>query len=278
MAKNVMRMLGYSGTGKGTRTLAIIRYLMEDKKITPMVFKIKSKDESNGTFRGMYFKEYNLLIFGNVVKNHAGVYSWQGLDGIGPKPKTYGKVFDWYRDLIINNDYSIVCEGNMGWRNNILEKDYLYYIENLKLYLFNYATEEEYKSRIFERSGKIVKRPDDYNICASTERKINDFLKENTKTNVDAKILSHKEEMWITPARYMSTFSLEDGKAIEEKYKNNLDLVLRKCGEENSPSQKFLKTVYEWVKESDILKTADAENTIDVNKHLNNFIINFKNN
>ena len=45
MTQTLMRLMGISATGKGTRTLALIRYLVEDLNRKPMTFKIKINSE-----------------------------------------------------------------------------------------------------------------------------------------------------------------------------------------------------------------------------------------
>lgn len=271
MAENVMRMIGYSATGKGTRTLALIRYLSEDKKLTPMVFSIKTKDDMKCNFWGLFYKEYNLLIPGNFVKNFNGMYSWQGLDCIKAHA-TFNKVVAWYRDLLSNN-FNVFCEGNLGW-HEIYEKDFLNLIKSLKLQLFDYESEEEYVSRIIERSGKACKNTGDYKKCNTVKRRLKE-LDEKHISNVDIKFSSCQEEVWKCASDYMSSIDPEDGKAIEEKYKNNTELLLRKNGEHDTPSQKFLKDMFDWARNKDNLKSAEVETIEEVNGVLKNFIVNF---
>jgi hypothetical protein len=108
---NIFTMLGISGTGKGTRLSQLIHYLSSTTSSDNIICEIEGKP----TMIGVYFKEYNLVVFGKWVKSNkkGNMLSFSSYDWLQSLKTSEGEgFFDLVKYLVSQNKVqNIAFEG-----------------------------------------------------------------------------------------------------------------------------------------------------------------------
>lgn len=159
---NIFTMLGISGTGKGTRLSQLIHYLSYTTSGDNIICEISGKP----TMIGVYFKEYNLVIFGKWVKSNkkGNMISFSSYDWLQSAKTSSGLgFFDLVKLLVGQNKVkNIAFEGYpcmvtyKALHELFKEKD----VSVNSCYFFYPGGKEGFEQlqkRIVERSGSRIK-------------------------------------------------------------------------------------------------------------------------
>lgn len=149
---------GTSGTGKGTRVVQFIEWLMTIYTHTNVVYEFNNKPLNVG----IWFEDINLVFIGKYTRsNKSGLTSWTSMDFIHSTLKTS----EMANSLVkyIGQKYknsTVILEGepmmqSHRWRPEFVYSDLGY--NNMAFVSIVYNDREEYDKRIIGRSGKAAK-------------------------------------------------------------------------------------------------------------------------